>query len=103
MLSRAASEAPSSLPIDARRLLERACLRRRKLGLDLPHAEDRHLVADLTSREKALGTLFQKMLGEEKTVLEFTAQELGILKIKVGKTDKFSLSLFLLNIVLIYC
>ena len=50
-------------------------MRRRKLGLDLPHTEDRRLVAEMTSREKALGTLFQEMLGEEKTVLEFTAQE----------------------------
>lgn len=69
--------AGSSLAAQARRYLERALLSRRKLGLDLPRAEDRQLVADLTRREKDLGTAYEKNLAEDNTTLEFTAEQLG--------------------------
>ena len=68
-----------SLAAQPRRYLERALLRRRKLGLDLPRAEDRKLVAELTLREKDLGTAYDKNLAEDNTALEFTPDELGTL------------------------
>ena len=68
-----------SLAAQPRRFLERALLCRRKLGLDLPRAEDRKLVAELTLREMDLGRAYEKNLAEDNTTLEFTNEELGTL------------------------
>ena len=76
----------SSLPAQPRRYLERALLRRRKLGLDLPRAEDRKLVAELSLREKDLGAAYEKNLAEDNTTLEFTPEELGTHALMLKRT-----------------
>lgn len=61
------------------RFLKRALFKRSLLGLDLPNEADRQSVAELTRRELALCDRYRNNAFEDVTVLEFDAEQLGLI------------------------